>query len=46
MRANRCLFLGRCERVGIELTPGEYVIFRNLLGHYAQGMYGTITVTK
>jgi len=28
-----------------ELTPGKYVIFCNLPGHYAQGMYGTITVT-
>lgn len=28
------------------LTPGKYVIFCNLPGHYAQGMYGTLTVTK
>ncbi len=27
-----------------ELTPGKYVIFCNLPGHYAQGMYGTVTV--
>jgi uncharacterized cupredoxin-like copper-binding protein len=28
------------------LKPGNYVIFCNLPGHYAQGMYGTLTVTK
>ncbi len=27
-----------------DLEPGKYVIFCNLPGHYAQGMYGTITV--
>jgi uncharacterized cupredoxin-like copper-binding protein len=27
-----------------KLTPGKYVIFCNLPGHYAQGMYGTLTV--
>ena len=27
-----------------DLTPGKYVIFCNLPGHYAQGMYGTLTV--
>jgi uncharacterized cupredoxin-like copper-binding protein len=29
-----------------DLTPGKYVMFCNLPGHYAQGMYGTLTVTK
>jgi uncharacterized cupredoxin-like copper-binding protein len=29
-----------------ELTPGKYVMFCNLPGHYAAGMYGTVTVTK
>ena len=29
-----------------ELTPGKYVMFCNLPGHYAGGMYGTLTVTK
>jgi uncharacterized cupredoxin-like copper-binding protein len=29
-----------------QLTPGRYVMFCNLPGHYAQGMYGTLTVTK
>jgi uncharacterized cupredoxin-like copper-binding protein len=28
------------------LTPGKYVMFCNLPGHYARGMYGTVTVTK
>jgi uncharacterized cupredoxin-like copper-binding protein len=28
------------------LTPGKYVVFCNLPGHYAQGMYGTLVVTK
>ncbi len=27
-----------------DLTPGKYVMFCNIPGHYAQGMYGTITV--
>lgn len=26
------------------LSPGKYVMFCNLPGHYAQGMYGTVTV--
>jgi len=29
-----------------DLTPGKYVMFCNLPGHYAQGMYGSLTVTK
>jgi len=29
-----------------DLTPGKYVMFCNLPGHYAQGMYGTLTVTE
>ncbi len=29
-----------------KLTPGKYVMFCNLPGHYAQGMYGTLTVTE
>jgi len=29
-----------------DLSPGKYVMFCNLPGHYAQGMYGTVTVTK
>lgn len=28
------------------LTPGKYAMFCNLPGHYAQGMYGTLTVAK
>jgi uncharacterized cupredoxin-like copper-binding protein len=27
-----------------DLTPGKYVMFCNLPGHYAQGMYGSLTV--
>jgi uncharacterized cupredoxin-like copper-binding protein len=27
-----------------KLTPGRYVMFCNIPGHYAQGMYGTLTV--
>jgi uncharacterized cupredoxin-like copper-binding protein len=27
-----------------DLTPGKYVMFCNIPGHYAQGMYGTLTV--
>ncbi len=27
-----------------EMTPGKYVMFCNLPAHYAQGMYGSVTV--
>jgi uncharacterized cupredoxin-like copper-binding protein len=27
-----------------KLTPGRYVMFCNIPGHYTQGMYGTLTV--
>jgi len=37
---------GESKSGSFELTPGKYVIFCNLPGHYAQGMYGTITVTE
>ena len=29
-----------------DLKPGKYVMFCNLPGHYALGMYGTLTVEK
>ncbi|MBK5218384.1 MAG: hypothetical protein JJE35_01160 [Thermoleophilia bacterium] len=29
-----------------KLTPGKYVMFCNLPGHYTAGMYGTLTVTE
>lgn len=29
-----------------DLTPGKYVMFCNVPGHYAKGMYGSVTVTK
>jgi uncharacterized cupredoxin-like copper-binding protein len=35
---------GDTKSGNFELTPGKYVIFCNLPGHYAQGMYGTLTV--
>jgi uncharacterized cupredoxin-like copper-binding protein len=37
---------GETKSGNFKLTPGKYVIFCNLPGHYAQGMYGTLTVTK
>ncbi len=37
---------GETKSEEFDLTPGKYVMFCNLPGHYAQGMYGTITVTK
>lgn len=37
---------GKVGSKSYDLTPGKYVMFCNLPGHYAQGMYGTITVTK
>ncbi len=37
---------GKTESGNFKLTPGKYVMFCNLPGHYAQGMYGTLTVTK
>ena len=37
---------GETKSEDFELTPGKYVIFCNLPGHYAAGMYGTLTVTE
>jgi uncharacterized cupredoxin-like copper-binding protein len=37
---------GQTKSASFNLTPGRYVMFCNLPGHYAQGMYGTLTVTK
>ncbi|HEX7058304.1 MAG TPA: plastocyanin/azurin family copper-binding protein [Solirubrobacterales bacterium] len=37
---------GETKSGTFKLTPGNYVMFCNLPGHYAQGMYGTVTVTK
>jgi uncharacterized cupredoxin-like copper-binding protein len=37
---------GETKSGSFKLSPGTYVMFCNLPGHYAQGMYGTITVTK
>jgi uncharacterized cupredoxin-like copper-binding protein len=35
---------GDTKQGTFKLTPGKYVMFCNIPGHYAQGMYGTITV--
>jgi uncharacterized cupredoxin-like copper-binding protein len=35
---------GETKSGKFNLTPGRYVIFCNLPGHYTQGMYGTLTV--
>jgi uncharacterized cupredoxin-like copper-binding protein len=35
---------GATKSETFKLTPGKYVMFCNLPGHYAQGMYGTVTV--
>ena len=37
---------GDTKSEDFELTPGKYVMFCNLPGHYAAGMYGTLTVTE
>lgn len=37
---------GETKTEEFKLTPGKYVIFCNLPGHYAAGMYGTLTVTE
>lgn len=37
---------GKTKSGKFNLTPGKYVMFCNLPGHYAQGMYGTLTVTR
>ena len=37
---------GETKSEDFKLTPGKYVIFCNLPGHYAAGMYGTLTVTE
>ena len=37
---------GATKSADFELKPGKYVMFCNLPGHYAAGMYGTLTVTE
>jgi len=37
---------GETKSEKFKLTPGKYVMFCNIPGHYAQGMYGTLTVTE
>jgi uncharacterized cupredoxin-like copper-binding protein len=37
---------GETKSEDFDLTPGKYVMFCNLPGHYAAGMYGTLTVTE
>jgi uncharacterized cupredoxin-like copper-binding protein len=37
---------GETKSEEFNLTPGKYVMFCNIPGHYAQGMYGTLTVTE
>jgi len=37
---------GETKSGTFRLTPGKWVMFCNLPGHYAQGMYGSLTVTK
>ncbi len=37
---------GDTKSAQFKLTPGKYVMFCNLPGHYAAGMYGTLTVTE
>jgi uncharacterized cupredoxin-like copper-binding protein len=34
---------GKSKSNTFELTPGKYVMFCNIPGHYAQGMYGSLT---
>jgi len=34
---------GGTKKGAFKLTPGKYVMFCNVPGHYAAGMYGTIT---
>lgn len=35
---------GETKETTLKLTPGKYVMFCNLPGHYAQGMYGSLIV--
>jgi uncharacterized cupredoxin-like copper-binding protein len=35
---------GKTKQGVLKLKPGRYVMFCNVPGHYAQGMYGTLTV--
>ena len=37
---------GVTKSADFNLKPGKYAIFCNLPGHYAQGMYGSLTVGK
>jgi uncharacterized cupredoxin-like copper-binding protein len=36
---------GATAATTVDLKPGKYAIICNLPGHYAQGMYGSLTVT-
>ena len=35
---------GEAGKARLKLKPGKYVMFCNVPGHYAQGMYGKLTV--
>jgi uncharacterized cupredoxin-like copper-binding protein len=35
---------GETKSSKFDLTPGKWVMFCNIPGHYAQGMYGSLTV--
>jgi uncharacterized cupredoxin-like copper-binding protein len=37
---------GQSGRMTVRLTPGNYVLFCNITGHYAAGQHTTFTVTK
>jgi uncharacterized cupredoxin-like copper-binding protein len=37
---------GRSGRMTLNLTPGDYVLFCNVPGHYAAGQHISFTVTK
>jgi uncharacterized cupredoxin-like copper-binding protein len=37
---------GASKSETFDLKPGKYVMFCNLPGHYAMGMYGTLNVSK
>jgi uncharacterized cupredoxin-like copper-binding protein len=37
---------GQSGELGIDLDPGKYILYCNIPGHYAAGMWTILTVTK
>jgi uncharacterized cupredoxin-like copper-binding protein len=44
LASSRDLTVGEAEEVTVALEPGSYVLFCNVAGHYAAGLYAGFTV--